>query len=109
MSKVLVEFNWDYGRVGEIKGLFITTEKELKESYGRRVDLGEALGNNSEVCGDLEEKDFKILSKEKDKIEWLENLMNSKTISGYNPLNCFKDFDEEYFDDEDFDDDDFEE
>lgn len=108
MSKILVEFNWDYGRVGEVKGLFITTEKELQESYGRYVDLGEALGKHSEVRGDLEEKDFKILSKEEDKIEWLENLMNSKTISGYNPLNHFEDFNE-YNIDDDFDEEDLEE
>ena len=86
MSKILVKFHWDCGRMGDVNGLFVTTEEELKNVYGKQVYFGEILGKHSEIYGALEEKDFTIVSKEEDKIEWLEKLMDSKTISEYNPF-----------------------
>lgn len=91
MTKILVKFHWDCGRMGDVNGLFITTKEELENVYGRNVYFGEILGKHSEVHGKLNKEDFTIVSEEKDKIEWLQELMNSDTISEYNPFDYLED------------------
>lgn len=95
MTKILVKFHWDYGRMGNVNGLFITTKEKLEDVYGRDVYFGEILGKHSEVYGELNEEDFTIVSEEQDKIEWLQNLMGSETISEYNPFDYLDDEEDE--------------
>lgn len=84
--KVLVKFRWDYARCGDVEGLFITTQKELKASYGKYVYFGEILGKHSEVDGELNKSDFKIITQDQDFIEKLINLFDGETLMGCNPL-----------------------
>lgn len=85
MSKVLVRFFWDYGRMGEVDGLFVTTKEELEKAYGKRVYFGEILGKYSEVYGTLDQEDIEVLSEDQIFIDQLTQLLGDH-LSGYNPL-----------------------
>ena len=85
MSIGLYSFEWDCGRQGYVEGLFITTEEDLKEAYGKSVYFGEILGKHSEVYGTLDEEDVSLVSDDLDKVAWLEGILG-KSLSGYNPL-----------------------
>lgn len=84
-NKLLVSFHWDCGRMGDVEGLFITTQSALDREYGKNVYFGEILGKHSEVYGTLETKDIEVVSEDQDFIEKLEDLLGV-SISGYNPL-----------------------
>jgi hypothetical protein len=102
-SMILVVFYWDCGRMGDVSGLFVCTQEQLDSAINKYVYLGEVLGKHSEICGILKPKNIKIISADKEKIQWLidavgcEMYENTYTISGYNPLNYI---DEGYVDDE---------
>lgn len=86
MSKrLLVEFYWDCGRMGDVQGLFVTTEAELEKAYGKRVYFGEILGKHSEVYGTLDRDDIIVKSDDQIFIEQITHLLGDH-ISGYNPL-----------------------
>jgi len=84
--KVLVSFAWDCGRLGNLHGLFICTQEELDALEEKEVYFGEVLGKHSEIFGTLKKEDFRIISVEQDKIDWLEEIMHNKSISGFNPM-----------------------
>lgn len=84
-KKVLVEFFWDCGRMGDVQGLFVTTEEELEKAYGKRVYFGEILGKHSEVYGTLDRNDITVKSEDQEFIAQLVTLLGEH-ISGYNPL-----------------------
>lgn len=94
MSKILVRFHWDCGRMGDVSGLFITTDEALNKGYDKRVYFGEILGKHSEVYGTLERKDIEYVSEDQEFIEKLEALLGTD-ISGYNPLDYINDEEEE--------------
>lgn len=81
----LYEFFWDCGRQGDIVGLFIATEEQVKNAIGKRVYFGEVLGKHSEIYGILEERDLFVVSDDQEKIEWLGRILGS-SVSGFNPL-----------------------
>jgi len=88
MNKVLVSFAVDMGRSGELTGLFVTTQSELKSLYGRYVYFGEVLGKHSDVSVTLAEEHFTVKSDEQDFVEKVMNIVadGGSTISGYNPF-----------------------
>lgn len=88
MSKYLYKFNWDCGRDGEIYGLFVATENEIKEIIGKRAYFGEVLGKHSEVCGTIEEGEIIRVDNgeiDPETIEFLCKFLGN-TWCGYNPL-----------------------
>lgn len=84
----------DCGRMGNLEGLFIADDAEVKESIGKEVYFGEVLGKHSEVSGVLEEGELTVVSEDQNKIEWLSELLGDN-LSGFNPLDYIQD-DEEY-------------
>jgi len=88
--KKLYSYYIDYGRSGNLEGLFIAEESELKKILGKEIYFGEILGKHSEVTYTFDESDFNVLSEDQYKIEWLESLLGS-SVSGYNPLDYFED------------------
>lgn len=84
--KLLVKFNWDCGRQGSVKGLFVTTQKELSEIYGTEIYFGEALGKHSDIHGEITSEDITIVSEDQEFIAKLAEIIGSDTISGYNPF-----------------------
>lgn len=82
----LYSFHWDCGRQGEVDGLFAADSDLVDNMIGERVHFGEILGKHSEVYGKLDREDLEIVSEDKEKIDWLVEVIGSSTISGYNPL-----------------------
>ena len=84
-KKLLVQFFWDCGRMGDVDGIFVTTQEELDKAYGKEVYFGEILGKHSEVYGTLEEKDITVLSDDQEFITKFVEIVGENP-SGYNPL-----------------------
>lgn len=83
----LWKFSEDYGRCGDVEGLFIATEEEIdKFLVGKEICFGEILGKHSEVSISFEKKDFKCLNVSKSTIAELFIASDSRSISGYNPF-----------------------
>lgn len=90
MNRFLVRFAWDCGRMGNVEGLFVTTQEELDVAYGKEVYFGEILGKHSEVHGTLTIEDITVVSEDQDFIEKLVALLGT-SLSGYNPLSYIED------------------
>lgn len=83
----LWKFSEDYGRAGDVEGLFIATEEEVdKFLVGREICFGEILGKHSEVSISFEKKDFKCLDVSESTIAELFIAVDSRSIAGYNPF-----------------------
>ena len=91
--KKLYSFHWDCGREGDVYGIFVATEERIKRALGKVVSFGSALGKYSDIYGDLEEGDLKVLTDDQDFIEKFEKFVGKST--GYNPLDYIGDGNEE--------------
>ena len=83
-NKLLVQFYWDCGRMGDIDGLFVSTQEELNSWYGREVYFGEVLGKHSEIYGQIDPEDFTVKSDDQEFITKIEELLGSH-LSGFYP------------------------
>jgi hypothetical protein len=81
--KKLYKFHWECGRMGDVEGLFVADEEEIKKAIGQHVGLGDALGKHSDIHGDLEADDLTVLTDDQDFIKKFEEY---NCASGYNPL-----------------------
>jgi hypothetical protein len=81
----LVSFFHEFGRSGELDGLFVTTQEKLMASIGKLAYFGEVLGKHSEVELRTKEEDYEIKSEDQDFIAKLVELLGTD-ISGFNPL-----------------------
>lgn len=83
--KYLWRFYWDCGRQGNLEGLFVATENEIKEVIGKDVYFGEVLGKHSEIYGTIEENDIKKIDLDYKTVEKVEKVLGD-TWSGFNPF-----------------------
>ena len=97
--KKLYNFYWNCGRMGELHGLFIADHKAVSKCIGKTVCFGKVLGKHSEIHGDLEEKNLKVISDDQEFINDCLSIFGNETLSGYNPLLCIKERQEEVGDD----------
>lgn len=84
--KKLYKFYWDCGRQGDVKGMFIADEQEVKDSIGQNIYFGEILGKHSEVYGTIDEGDITEVKVSEQTVKEMEEVLGY-SISGYNPLN----------------------
>jgi hypothetical protein len=82
--KKMYKFFWDYGRMGEVEGIFVADEETVKNAIGKNIYFGEILGKHSEVYGNLTEKDLTVVTDDQDFIE--KAILYGIDSSGYNPL-----------------------
>lgn len=87
--KKLYKFNWDC-RYGNIEGLFIADEKEVKNIIGKEIYFGEVLGKHSDVYGEIEQEEITEIKASKEFIQEAEKIFGS-TICGYNPIDYLED------------------
>ena len=97
--KVLAKFYWNCGRSGDIDGIFIADKETVEDAYGKHIYLGEVLGTHSEVYGDIDQGDIKIVSEDQIVIEILLNIFPDGCIGGFNPLEYIQETNEEDEDD----------
>lgn len=98
--KVIVEFFWDCGRMGDLSGLFICDKQNLKFIEGKEVYFGEVLGKHSEISGTISADDFVIKTEDQDFIQKFIEIMGDGNISGYNPFDYIDISEDEMLDDE---------
>lgn len=84
--RTLYRFKWEFGRMGTIEGLFISTPEVIEANLNAQVSLGEVLGKHSEVYGVLEMSDLEVVSTDQILIDRLAKACASDSICGYNPL-----------------------
>jgi len=92
MSKGLYQFHWDCGRMGEVNGLFITTQEQVDKVVGNDVHFGEILGKHSDVYGTVEANEIKKLDVSSGVCDVLEKAVGRATISGYNPIDTYNEW-----------------
>ena len=104
----LYKFYWDYGRMGDVEGVFAADEKEVAAAIGKRIYFGEILGKHSEVFGPLNTDDLDVLT---DDQEFIAKAKKYGLVpTGYNPLSYLpEEEDEGEPEDEDDEDEDDEE
>lgn len=79
----LYRFHWDYGRMGDIDGVFAADDADVKAALGKTVWLGSVLGKHSEVCGELEEDALTVLSTDQ---AFIKQFIEIVGPVGYDPL-----------------------
>jgi len=94
MSKKLYTFYLDWGRMGDLEGLFIAEEQDVKDIIGKSVYFGEVLGKHSEVEDEMTEDMFEAIDVPESVIAVLEEKLGTN-ISGYNPLEYYEEEDED--------------
>lgn len=87
---LLVAFDMHFGRMGSLDGLFVCTTEEFENIIGKEIYFGEVLGKHSEIYGTVTEENFKVVSDCQDKIDWLVKVIGGLNISGYNPVEIYK-------------------
>jgi len=93
MTKLLVKLYYDVGRMGEVEGLFILTDKELNFLKSRgEICFGEILGKHSEVFVPLTDKTLKVLSDDQPFIDKLETVLGADLFIGHNPMDYIDQF-----------------
>ena len=60
------KFHGDFGRMGDLYGVFTATHAEVANVIGREVRFGEVLGKHSNVTGKMEEGDFEFVTDDED-------------------------------------------
>ena len=81
-GKHVYRWSWDCGRMGDLHGLFVATEKSIADAIGKDAYFGEVLGKHSDVHGKLGEKEFEVLSSDPAVIAFVEE----HGPFGHNPL-----------------------
>lgn len=83
---VLYKFHWDCGRMGDVEGVFIATEKDVQAIIGEEIYFGEILGKHSEIYGQIQVGEITELSRDQLFIDKAFEIFGGNTISGYNPF-----------------------
>lgn len=82
-DSAIYKFYWDWGRMGDVTGVFTASKEEIKKALGKRIYFGEILGKHSEIYGFLEEKDLTMVTDDKKVVALFSEY---GLASGYNPL-----------------------
>lgn len=93
----IYKFDADFGRSGELTGIFVSTEQEITDIIGKEVYFGEALGKHSEVSMTVEEDNFTLVTTD---ANFIKLFLQYDLSNGHNPFDYI---DEDYID-EDYDD-----
>jgi hypothetical protein len=106
MKKGIYRFNADCGRMGNLKGVFIATNEQVKELIKSKIEVyfGEVLGKHSEICGSIEKKQVILLTDDSEAVNLVEKY---ELTSGFNPFDYTAvnfQFDNDDSDDDDSDD-----
>lgn len=94
--KKIYKFEADFGRMGDLEGVFVSTDEELEGLYGKEIYFGEVLGKHSEVILTL---DVEHITEVTDDEKFIELFEQYDLANGYNPFDYYEEEDDE--DDED--------
>lgn len=94
MKKILVKYSEDFGRCGDLDGLFVTTEGILAELKAQgELYIGEEFGKHSEVTALLDDDTLKVVTDDQDFINKLQEVVTGGTdyVSGVDIQGIFCD------------------
>lgn len=94
MALKLYKFFEDYGRMGELEGLFITSEEAMQDAFGKTAYFGEVLGKHSEISVTISDENVTVVDIPEELVEVLCEQIGTD-LSGFNPLDCIYDEEEE--------------
>jgi hypothetical protein len=80
----LYRFSVDFGRMGDLSGIFVSDDKEVANLIGKTVYFGEVLGKHSDISLKIESTHFVMLTDDQSFITKFEQL---NCTSGTNPFN----------------------
>lgn len=96
--KGIYKFDADFGRMGDLTGVFVATAQEIEDMIGKEVYFGEVLGKHSDVYMTVEDDNFTLVTNDEKFIEMFEQY---DLANGYNPFDYYEgDDDEDEEDDE---------
>lgn len=86
MKKALYKFYADCGRMGQLEGIFISTQEKVDKLIKSKIEVyfGEVLGKHSEIFGNIEKKEIEFITDIPKVIEIVERF---DLTTGYNPFN----------------------
>lgn len=90
----LYKFYVDYGRLGELEGLFVADERDVIDLDGKTLYFGDVLGKHSDIELEIESDMFTEVDVPVESINAIEKELGA-TWSGFNPVEMFEDQDEE--------------
>lgn len=87
----LYRFEYDCGRMGELDGLFVASDKDLLEIEGKYINFGEVLGKHSDISiRSFSASEYLVeVSNDSVFIDKLVDVLGSYHVSGYNPLHYY--------------------
>lgn len=81
--KKLYRFQVGCGRMGDLLGIFVREEAEVKALIGKRVEFGEVLGKHSDIGMRMEEDHFKEMT---DDPSFIAKFEEFELATGINPF-----------------------
>lgn len=84
-KRYLYQLQEYFGRMGEVEGLFVATEEEIRSIMGQDASFGEILGKHSYVEFEITEHNVTKVDIDSESVEKVA-LHLGDTWSGYNPL-----------------------
>lgn len=91
--KKLYRFTQEFGRMGDLKGIFVAEESEINAIIGEAIYYGEVLGKNSEIFSILQKEYLEILSEDQ---EFIKKFIEIIENFGFNPLDYYDEDENEY-------------
>lgn len=88
----IYKFEADFGRMGDLEGVFVSTDEALQELYGKQIYFGEVLGKHSEVFLTLKPDHITEVTDDEKFIELFEKY---GLENGYNPFDYYEEDEED--------------
>jgi hypothetical protein len=82
--KKLFRYREDFGRMGDLHGVFVAEEADVDKAMGTEVYFGEVLGKHSEIVGSISSNTITVLTDDQDFIAKAEGY--GVASAGFNPL-----------------------
>lgn len=96
MDLVLVKYYEEFGRMGDLEGIFVCTRDELESLNGIDIYFGEVLGKHSEVYSNKTYENCEVQDITAEDLGVIVRVFGVGTISGYSPIENLPEDEEEY-------------
>jgi hypothetical protein len=91
-TESIYEFFLDCGRMGELEGYFIATDKNVLDFITKEpeVHFGEVLGKHSDISAHIKGEHITKLSSDATEIQLIRRIFQcTATVMGFNPLDFY--------------------
>jgi hypothetical protein len=90
-QKAVYKYDWDFGQLGALSGMFLATPARVKAAIGRSFDFGAVFGPRTYATGTIGPRDIELVSDDPADIAVSERLIGKDDICGLNPLMYWED------------------